>query len=342
LTTPSTDRVGLRSILSLSLFILFLAGAAATYLFERAISPGEIAAAYTAYILLLIPYIGCGYPEIAAAYRRVADAGTAGGALLVATVAVPPTVALLSMSGRAALVPAAGLLVYGGALATLVSWAKRFGPPPNVVDFLAVLSAWLPVEFGLLHGLWAKGTADPSYLIGKTLSLSVLLMGYVAIRPLEGLGYRWRIKLEDFGVAVVALSAFLLFAVPAGLLTGFVVWDPHYLSLSAMIFRGLGIGLFIALPEEILFRGVIFNLLQKWTAGRYGPLPALLVSSFIFGLSHLNNFPYGDMRYVILATYAGFWYAWCYLKTGNLMGSVLTHMGVDLIHKIFLVTPQGS
>lgn len=335
--------MSLRSILSLAIFILVLAGSAAAYLFERSIAPGEIAAAYTAFILLLIPYIGCGYPEVAAAYRRVGAAGPAGGAALVATVTVPPAVALLSMNGSAAVFPCAGLILYGGALAFLLGWAARLGPPPNVVDFLAVMSAWLPVEFGFLHDLWSRGTANPSYLLGKTLSLSVLLMGYVAIRPLEGLGYRWRFRFEDFGVALVALSAFLIIAVPAGIATGFVVWEPRPVHLSGIAFRALAIGLFIALPEEILFRGVIFNLIQKLTVGRYGPFPALAVSSIIFGLSHLNNFPYGDLRYAFLATYAGVCYAWCYLRTGNLTAGVLTHASVDLIHRLLLVSPaQGS
>jgi membrane protease YdiL (CAAX protease family) len=330
---------GLRSILYLALFIMVIAGSAAVYLFERAVAPGEIAAAYTSFVLLLIPYLGCGYPDVAAVYRRVSAAGPWGSALLVATVSLPPTIALVSMKGSSSLLQAGGLLLYGASLAFLLWWAGRLSAPPNLVDFLAVMSAWLPVEFGLLHGLWSGGTADPSYLIGKVLSVSVLLMGYVAIRPLSGFGYRWRFRFEDFATAFVSLSAFLILAVPAGILSGFIVWDPRLFSFSATLFRMMGIGLFIALPEEILFRGVIFNLLQKWIVGRYGPWPALIVSSVIFGLSHLNNFPYGDLRYAALATYAGFCYAWCYLRTGNLMASVMTHTAVDLIHRLFFVTP---
>ncbi|MBI3449787.1 MAG: CPBP family intramembrane metalloprotease [Acidobacteria bacterium] len=338
--TPPPATPSARSILSLGIFILVVAGAAARYLFERSISPGEIAAPYTAFILLLIPYVGCGYPEIGAMYRKLGLAGPVGAALLLATVTLPPIVALVSIRGiSASWMAAVGLILYGAALAGFLRWADRVGPPPNAVDVLAVLCAWLPVELGFLHGLWSHGPADPSYLIGKTLSLSVLLMGYVAIRPLEGLGYRWRFRFEDFGAAIVALSAFLIVAIPIGIATGFVVWEPKGVSWTGIVFRGMAIGLFIALPEEILFRGVIFNLLQKWTMGRYGPYPALVASSVIFGLSHLNNFPYGDMRYVVLATYAGFCYAWCYLKTGNLMGGILTHMGVDLIHRLYLVTP---
>ena len=335
----ATVKLGSRSILSLAIFVLVVAGAAALYLFQRSIAPGEIAAAYAAFLMLLIPYIGCGYPEVAAAFRRIGAAGPVGAGFLIAFVAVPPAVALVSMNGAGALLPAAGLLLYGGALAAILAWAARVGPPPNVIDFLAVMAAWLPVEFGLLHGLWSKGAADPSYLIGKTLSLSVLLMGYVAIRPLEGLGYRWRLRFEDFGAALVGLTAFLIPAVSYGVWSGFIVWEPRSFPLSGIIFRALAIGLFIALPEEILFRGVIFNLLQRFTAGRWGPLPALLLSSVIFGLAHLNNFPYGDLRYALLATYAGICYAYCYLRTGNLTAGVLTHTSVDLIHRLFFTTP---
>ena len=61
----------------------------------------------------------------------------------------------------------------------------------------------------------------------------------------------------------------------------------------------LGIFIFIGIPEELLFRGIIQNLLEK-AIGR--PALALGVASLIFGAAHLNNGPSPDWRYFLLAT----------------------------------------
>ena len=83
------------------------------------------------------------------------------------------------------------------------------------------------------------------------------------------------------------------------------------------------------LPEEVLFRGLIFNILQRTIRG-HGPWPALVISSVIFGLAHLNN-PPGDWRYVLLATMAGMTYGWAYLRTGSLLAPSYAHALVDII-----------
>jgi hypothetical protein len=59
-----------------------------------------------------------------------------------------------------------------------------------------------------------------------------------------------------------------------------------------------------ALPEEILFRGLIQNCIAQ----RFGTSTStLLISAFIFGCAHLDNGPgpLPNWRYMILATIAG-------------------------------------
>ncbi len=327
-----------RGLLGPLVFIGVVAAAAARYVFARDIPPAQAAPAFAALLALLIPYIGFGFPGIASGLRRLAPAGWRGAAAATG-VAVPAVLALDWGRGVETVGPAVGLIAYASLCAILFAWAARIGEPPNVADALAVLAVWVPVEIGLLQGLWRREGVDPSYLLGKTLCLSVLLAGCVAVRPVGGIGYRWRFRLEDAGTAAVATAAFLVVAVPVGLATGFVAFDPRAVSPEGLIFRILAIGLFVALPEEVLFRGVIFNLLQKGIVSRHGPWPALVISCLIFGLSHMNNFPYGDLRYALLATYAGACYAWCYLRTGNLLAGILTHTAVDLIHRLILITP---
>src|SRR5205814_3081477 len=90
----------------------------------------------------------------------------------------------------------------------------------------------------------------------------------------------------------------------------------------AIIFAGT------ALPEEILFRSLIQNLLMQ----RLGPGAAtLLLSSLIFGCAHLNNGPQPgpNWRYMILATIAGVAYGRVFQKASTVLSSSALHTLVD-------------
>ena len=68
-----------------------------------------------------------------------------------------------------------------------------------------------------------------------------------------------------------------------------------------------------ALPEEILFRGLIQNSIAQ----RFGTsTTTLLIAAFIFGCAHLDNGPgpLPNWRYMILATIAGWPMARCTRK----------------------------
>ena len=59
---------------------------------------------------------------------------------------------------------------------------------------------------------------------------------------------------------------------------------------------------FIAVPEELFFRGLMLNLLER----KIGTRRALIVTSVLFGLAHFNKRAwYFNWRYVILAAIAG-------------------------------------
>ena len=103
----------------------------------------------------------------------------------------------------------------------------------------------------------------------------------------------------------------------------------HLDSLSCEVFWQT---LFIAVPEELLFRGIIQNLLEK-EIGRPGL--ALGVAAVIFGAAHLNNGPSPDWRYFLLATLAGMVYGRAYARTRNLMAPALVHTLVDVAWRGF-------
>jgi membrane protease YdiL (CAAX protease family) len=89
-----------------------------------------------------------------------------------------------------------------------------------------------------------------------------------------------------------------------------------------------------ALPEEILFRSLIQNLLMQ----RFGPgARTLVAASLIFGCAHLDNGPQPlpNWRYMILATLAGLAYGRVFQKSSTVVSSAALHMLVDWTKHFF-------
>ena len=91
----------------------------------------------------------------------------------------------------------------------------------------------------------------------------------------------------------------------------------------------------VALPEEVLFRGLTQNLLQRAASTPRWRTAAFLATSVIFGFSHLNNNPAFDWRYVTIATVAGIAYGTVYLRTGKVTAAAITHALIDIVRRLF-------
>ena len=89
-----------------------------------------------------------------------------------------------------------------------------------------------------------------------------------------------------------------------------------------------------ALPEEILFRSMIQNLMMQ----RFGATNRTLVAaSIIFGAAHLDNGPQAvpNWRYMILATIAGFAYGKVFQRSTSVLASTGFHALVDWTKHFF-------
>ena len=288
-------------------------------------SPGVV----LAFALLMIPYFALGFDLVVDTLRAVGRSNRSRLIVMGLMLILPGLIVLLSSGARMSASNLAALVAYVSLPIVLLSGWGQKGPRPSMVDLIAVLLLWLPVEAQLFEKIWNVPAGNPSYVLAKTLGMELALFCFVVVRRLDGVGYRFRFASEDVTVGLIALSAFLILAVPTALGTGFVAFDPHWKGPGHWVLMSLGIFFFIALPEEVLFRGLIFNILQRTIRG-HGPWPALVISSVIFGLAHLNN-PPGDWRYVLLATMAGIAYGWAYLRTGSLLAPSYAHALVDII-----------
>lgn len=213
-------------------------------------------------------------------------------------------------------------------LPLLISFlCKKIKVKSFLVDICIILSLWLPIELNLLEGLWPwpEKFGDRAYLVAMT----VPLLAYVMIisRNHDRVKYSWDVSKSDILLALKQLCFFLSIAIPLGIFTGFIEWSGWKIE-SSILFTLMITFLLVAVPEELLFRGVIQNLLtQSLKSSQLG----LLVASLVFGLAHLNNGPTPDWRYFVLSTIAGLFYGVCYQRGQSLMSAAILHTLVDTI-----------
>ena len=90
--------------------------------------------------------------------------------------------------------------------------------------------------------------------------------------------------------------------------------------------------LFVALLEELFFRGFVQTLISNSLgSARKGQV----LVSCLFGLFHILHAPFPNWRYVLLATVAGWFYGSAFVKGENLMAPSLTHAMVDTVWRTF-------
>jgi hypothetical protein len=125
---------------------------------------------------------------------------------------------------------------------------------------------------------------------------------------------------------------FALLALPAGLALRFIAWNPRWRGWPQLGLDYLQIFLFIALLEELFFRGFLQTLLAKTLRSEYG---AQALVACLFGLFHILHAPFPNWRYVALATVAGWFYGSAFRQGGGVMAAALTHAAVDTVWRTF-------
>jgi membrane protease YdiL (CAAX protease family) len=196
-------------------------------------------------------------------------------------------------------------------------------------DFLVLVSLGLTVDLRWFEPAWGPGLA----VFNKMLLLDAGIYGFFVIRQLRKVGFDLRLRMHDFIVGLFALAAYTPMAVTIGLFLGFL----HFHALIPSVWRALLAWLFsfffVAVPEELFFRGWMQNLLER----RVGPARALLITSTLFGLSHFNKrAAIFNWRYVLLAALAGIFYGLAWRQERRVGASAITHASVDTIWGIWL------
>ncbi len=201
---------------------------------------------------------------------------------------------------------------------------------PGWQDWAVLAILGMAVELRIFDRAWpvAGLTGLP-----KLLFVDAGLYGYLAIRPIEGVGFDFRIRRSDVAFGLREFLYFTPIAVLVGFTLGFLHFHRTLSSPLAFAAGWLFTLFFVALPEELFFRGLMLNMLER----RVGTNRALAITSLLFGLAHFNKRAATfNWRYVILAAIAGVFYGRAWLARRRMLASSITHATVDTVWSIWL------
>ena len=200
-------------------------------------------------------------------------------------------------------------------------------------EFLVLAVLGLAVDLRWFERAW------PAHLsvFNKVLLLDAGIYAFAAIRQLDGVGFDLRLRLRDLLIGLREFLFYFPFALGLGLVLGFLHLHPFGFGSGtvALKFAGAWIYtfLFIAVPEELFFRGWVQNLLER----HIGRSRALFATAILFGLSHFNKRAlHFNWRYVLLAAMAGVFYGRAWRSNRRVAASSITHATVDSVWSLWL------
>ena len=214
---------------------------------------------------------------------------------------------------------------------------EAFPRPANWADLLVLAVLGLAIDLGLLNHGWPFGLPDamlwPAGLGGlpKMMMANVALYAYLVVKPIDGIGYDLEPQLGDWKIGLREFLFYAPIVLSLGILLGFIHWQGLMKRPQEFPAAWIFTFIFVALPEELFFRGLVQNLLERHMArGR-----ALIVASVLFGLSHFNKGAAFNWRYVLLAAIAGIFYGRAWLVGRRLFASSITHATIDTVWSIW-------
>jgi hypothetical protein len=219
------------------------------------------------------------------------------------------------------------LLATTGVTALLAFWYLRF--PAADIPVLVVYGALAlgKVSAMLYFAPWPKA---PTAIIGEFAWLRTLLFAVLLFRRPTLANFGFLPTKEDWRQGVKWFLLFVPMALAVGIPIGFAKLrtlpaDPARVVL-AVVGTFLGHYIFVALREELVFRG----LLQA----RVG----IVVTSLLFGAAHLPFGQFPNWRFALVAAIAGWFYGRSYLATGSIRSAMITHALTNVMARVFLTT----
>lgn len=197
-------------------------------------------------------------------------------------------------------------------------------------DFVAIAVLVSPVISGLtsfFRDAFPGPEGVPRLdILGKLMVISVGSMAYLSLRHVENLDFRLFPSWQDLRTGTKHFAYYLPFGVSLALLSGFVEWAPREALNGALVIELVGtvLGIFFAtaLGEELCFRGIMQNLLEK-TLQR--PLAAQGIAAAAFGAVHLSSRFYPNWGFALASMVAGWFYGNAFRDGRSVAAARTTH-----------------
>lgn len=319
--------------LALVSLLILAAAADALVLARLRIDPWRLGSVLAAFSLLVGAFVALTNDDWVRELRLLAQRSLWTALGLPASLLVP--YAIYGLGTNTFSIPAALKLAAYIVIPSLLLLPDRMKPAQAAGwrDFAALTALAVPVPAHWLKGIW--GWPEELYFFLPLIAVCAGLCAFVVIRGLEDVGYSLAWRKQDVTRGAANFVVYAILALPLGYVTHFIRFHAHRVPAGEFIFQFLGVYLTIAIPEELLFRGLLQNLLAKTIRrgppGRY----ALIIASLIFGASHFHHPPIPNWRYCIMATVAGLLYGDAYHARGRISCSALTHTLVDTIWRFW-------
>lgn len=217
------------------------------------------------------------------------------------------------------------------AVAALLAWAACSPAAARGTwqDYLVLAVLGLAVDLRWFEAAWPAHLA----IFSKILLVDAGIYGFLLVRELGGVGFDLRLRWRDAAVGLRETAFYTPIALALGLGMGFLHAHAVMPGVGAIAGAWLFTFFFIAVPEELFFRGWLQNLLER-RLGRWG---SLLLTSTLFGLAHFNKrAAHFNWQYVLMAAIAGFFYGRAWLSARRVGTSAVTHASVDAIWSLWL------
>lgn len=199
-------------------------------------------------------------------------------------------------------------------------------------DLVVLLVLGLAVDLRWFESAWPARMA----VFNKILLLDLGIYGFLVIRRLDCVGFDLRLRGRDCRIGFRELIFYMPIALVLGLGLGFLHlhnWRLPWFRLVQFPVAAVFTFLFVAVPEELYFRGWMQNLLER----RMGRNAALATTAVLFGLAHWNKRAlHFNWKYVIVAALAGVFYGRAWREERRVGASAFTHAGVDTIWSFWL------
>lgn len=224
--------------------------------FKLAATVDHFAAAFASFALLLAPYWLFGFGQAAALRHllrtRLARLGAPG-------LLVIPYLCFAVARGQVQATYVLIFLLLPVALAAVFEYFPSAGGL-GWQDGLVLLAVGLPVEFGWFRGAWPDAGLSA---LPKLLLLDAVLYAFLVVRRMDDIGYDFRPCWRDLAIGLREWALFAPLAIGLGFALHFLRFRAFLPYASSVAAAWLITFFFVAVPEELFFRGLLQSLLEK-------------------------------------------------------------------------------